>query len=118
MATAGVLKMIRVPTPVLRAVQALFSVVVLALSGYGTASPELQTVAVHMDAHRRRRRPALELTQITVANWYNTDTLTSSPTQVNIMIFSGILSIVSLILLEGVPRIFPRCKSPLPYTLN
>jgi len=38
MAIAGLLKKIRVPTLVLRAVQGLFSVVVLALSGYGTVS--------------------------------------------------------------------------------
>jgi len=81
MAALSFLKNIRVPTHVLRAVQALFSVIVVALSGY-------------------------------VANWYNTDTLTSSPTQVNIMIFSGVLSIVSLILLEGIPRIFPRFAHP------
>ena len=46
-----------------------------------------------------------------VANWYNTDTLTSSPTQVNIMIFAGILSIVSLLVLEVLPKLFPRCKA-------
>ncbi|KAK0613782.1 hypothetical protein B0T14DRAFT_285176 [Immersiella caudata] len=81
MTIAGLLKKIRVPKLVFRAVQGLFSVVVLALSGY-------------------------------VAHWYNTDTLTSSPTQINIMIFSGILSLISLILLEGVPRIFPRFAHP------
>jgi len=38
MASLGFLKQIRVPRELLRAVQAFFSVLVLALSGYGTAS--------------------------------------------------------------------------------
>lgn len=74
-------KIVSLRTPILRSLQGLSSVVVIALSGY-------------------------------VANWYNTDTLTSSPTQVNLMLFSGILSLVSLVLLEGIPRLFPRFAHP------
>ena len=47
-----------------------------------------------------------------VANWYNTDTLTSSPSQINILIFAGIFSILSILQLEVVSKFFPRLSNP------
>ncbi|KAB5585979.1 membrane-associating domain-containing protein [Coniochaeta sp. 2T2.1] len=47
-----------------------------------------------------------------VANWYNVDTLTSSPTQINFLIFAGLWSIVSVGYLELVTKFFPRASHP------
>lgn len=55
-----------------------------------------------------------------VANWYNVDTLTSSPSQINWLLFSSIYTIISVAYLELAPRFMPRgwsthpCPSPLP----
>lgn len=64
-----------------RIIQGLFSVLVIALSGY-------------------------------VAHWYNVDTLTASPSQINFLMFAGIWSLISIIFLEGVVRFFPKANHP------
>lgn len=45
-----------------------------------------------------------------MANWYNVDTLTTSPPQINFMIAVPALSLLSLIYLEAIPRVAPRRK--------
>ncbi|KAK5661497.1 hypothetical protein OQA88_11401 [Cercophora sp. LCS_1] len=47
-----------------------------------------------------------------VAHWYNTDTLTASPSQINIMIFSGVWSIISILQMEVVSKFLPRLAHP------
>ncbi|TDZ25070.1 hypothetical protein C8034_v001605 [Colletotrichum sidae] len=47
-----------------------------------------------------------------VANWYNMDTMTSSPTQVNFLVFVPIWSFLSILYLEVVPRFAPRASHP------
>lgn len=47
-----------------------------------------------------------------VASWYNVDTLTSSPSQVNFLIFAGLWSVLTLAYLEIVPRFAPRASQP------
>ena len=50
-----------------------------------------------------------------VANWYNMDTLTASPTQINFMIAAPLFSLITIAYLELVPRFMPRSKrSPIP----
>jgi len=49
-----------------------------------------------------------------VANWYNVDTFTASPSQINFLIFSSIWSLISLAFLELVPKFAPRGKHKLP----
>jgi hypothetical protein len=44
-----------------------------------------------------------------VANWYNVDTLTSSPSQINFLVFTPVFSILSIAYLELAPRFLPRC---------
>ncbi len=48
--------------------------------------------------------------RLAVANWYNVDTLTSSPPQVNFLLYSTLHSILSIAYIEGSYRFFPRCK--------
>ncbi|KAK3315273.1 membrane-associating domain-containing protein [Apodospora peruviana] len=64
-----------------RAVQLVFSLVVLGLSAY-------------------------------VANWYNMDTLTASPGQINFLIFASLWSLISIAVVEGLPRFFPKASNP------
>ncbi|KAK0635082.1 membrane-associating domain-containing protein [Bombardia bombarda] len=47
-----------------------------------------------------------------VANWYNTDTLTSSPSQINFLIFAALWSLLSIACLEIVPRFYSRVSNP------
>jgi len=47
-----------------------------------------------------------------VAHWYNTDTLTASPTQVNFLIFVPVFSFISVFYLEFVPRFTPKVSHP------
>ncbi|KAI0013311.1 membrane-associating domain-containing protein [Xylariaceae sp. FL0662B] len=47
-----------------------------------------------------------------VANWYNVDTLTSSPSQVNFLLFSSLFTMVSILYLELTPRFAPRVSHP------
>ena len=49
-----------------------------------------------------------------VANWYNVDTLTSSPSQINWLLFSSIYTMVSVAYLELAPRFMPKGSSTLP----
>ncbi|KAK4038940.1 membrane-associating domain-containing protein [Parachaetomium inaequale] len=43
-----------------------------------------------------------------VANWYNTTTTFSSPSQVNFLVFAAVWSFVSLACIEVLPRFLPR----------
>ncbi|KAG9232493.1 membrane-associating domain-containing protein, partial [Amylocarpus encephaloides] len=47
-----------------------------------------------------------------VAHWYDVDTLTSSPAQVNFLVFVPIFSFVSIIYLEVVPRFMQKASHP------
>ncbi|KAH6670041.1 marvel domain-containing protein, partial [Halenospora varia] len=47
-----------------------------------------------------------------VAHWYNADTLTSSPSQVNFLIFAPLFSFISIAYLEITPRFMPRASHP------
>jgi len=49
-----------------------------------------------------------------VAHWYNADTLTASPSQINFLIFVPLFSFLSVVYLEVVPRFMPKGKSLLP----
>ncbi|KAK1827564.1 hypothetical protein QBC39DRAFT_231041, partial [Podospora conica] len=42
-----------------------------------------------------------------VANWYNTSTLVASPPQINVMLVSAIFSLLSVPLLEFLPKFVP-----------
>ncbi|KAF3070549.1 hypothetical protein GL218_00117 [Daldinia childiae] len=48
-----------------------------------------------------------------VAHWYNVDTLTSSPSQINILLFASLYTIVSVLYLELAPRFVPKISHPL-----
>lgn len=45
-----------------------------------------------------------------VANWYNMDTMTSSPSQINFLVFVPLWSFISIAYLEVVPKFAPRGK--------
>jgi hypothetical protein len=47
-----------------------------------------------------------------VANWYNADTLTASPSQVNFLIFVAVFTFVVIAYLEITPRYAKRGKYP------
>ncbi|KAJ0124910.1 hypothetical protein J7T55_006253 [Diaporthe amygdali] len=47
-----------------------------------------------------------------VANWYNVDTLTSSPSQVNFLVFVPLFSLISIAYLEAVPKFMPKLSHP------
>ncbi|KAJ2904961.1 hypothetical protein MKZ38_006826 [Zalerion maritima] len=47
-----------------------------------------------------------------VATWYNRDTLTASPSQVNFLVFVPCWSIISLLYLEVTPKFAPRIANP------
>ncbi|ORY64047.1 membrane-associating domain-containing protein [Pseudomassariella vexata] len=47
-----------------------------------------------------------------VANWYNVDTLTTSPSQINWLLFSSLFTIISVAYLELTPRFAPRASHP------
>ncbi|KKY30580.1 hypothetical protein UCDDA912_g09438 [Diaporthe ampelina] len=47
-----------------------------------------------------------------VANWYNIDTLTSSPSQVNFLVFVPLFSLISIAYLEAVPKFMPKFSHP------
>ena len=55
---------------------------------------------------------------ITVANWYNVDTLTSSPSQINFLIFSALWSVISIVYLEVLPKFAPRGKYITPTNVS
>lgn len=81
----------------LRIAQFVFAVVVVGLSSYGMK--ELM--------HKRdviTDEPA-------VAHWYNADTLTASPSQINFLIFVPLFSFISVVYLEVVPRFVPKGKT-------
>lgn len=48
---------------------------------------------------------------LAVANWYNMDTMTSSPSQVNFLVFVPLWSFISIAYLELVPKFAPRGES-------
>ncbi|KAI3552106.1 uncharacterized protein CLUP02_00691 [Colletotrichum lupini] len=47
-----------------------------------------------------------------IANWYNMDTMTSSPSQVNFLVFVPLWSFISIAYLELVPKFAPRASHP------
>ncbi|KAK2003098.1 hypothetical protein LX36DRAFT_165861 [Colletotrichum falcatum] len=47
-----------------------------------------------------------------VANWYNVDTMTSSPSQINFLVFVPLFSFISIAYLEVVPKFAPRASHP------
>ncbi|RDW71315.1 hypothetical protein BP6252_07878 [Coleophoma cylindrospora] len=47
-----------------------------------------------------------------VAHWYNADTLTASPSQVNFLIFVPIFSLIALAYLELAPRFMAKASHP------
>jgi len=47
-----------------------------------------------------------------VANWYDTDTLTASPTQINFLIFTPLFSALSMVYLIVVPIYMERISHP------
>ncbi|PSR79273.1 membrane-associating domain-domain-containing protein [Coniella lustricola] len=65
----------------LRAVQALFAIIILGLTAY-------------------------------VANWYDVQTLTSSPSQINFMVFVPLFTLISVAYLEAIPRFMPKFHHP------
>ncbi|KAI8964988.1 membrane-associating domain-containing protein [Daldinia sp. FL1419] len=48
-----------------------------------------------------------------VAHWYNVDTLTSSPSQINLLLFASLYTIVSVLYLELAQRFVPKISHPL-----
>jgi hypothetical protein len=48
---------------------------------------------------------------LTVAHWYNADTLTASPSQIDFLIFVPIFSFISIAYLEITPRFMARGKA-------
>ncbi|EKD21005.1 uncharacterized protein L3040_004623 [Drepanopeziza brunnea f. sp. 'multigermtubi'] len=48
-----------------------------------------------------------------VAHWYNNDTLTASPSQVNFLIFVSLWSFISIAYLELTPRFMPKIATPI-----
>ncbi|WYZ37580.1 hypothetical protein EsH8_II_001086 [Colletotrichum jinshuiense] len=47
-----------------------------------------------------------------IANWYNMDTMTSSPSQINFLVFVPLWSFISIAYLEVVPKFAPRASHP------
>jgi len=50
-----------------------------------------------------------------VAHWYNHDTLTASPTQVNFLVFVPAFSLLSMIYLELSQRVFTKTSHPIAH---
>ncbi|KAI2632003.1 membrane-associating domain-containing protein [Hypoxylon sp. NC1633] len=48
-----------------------------------------------------------------VAHWYNVDTLTTSPSQINWLLAVSLFTIVSILYLELAPRFAPRLSHPM-----
>ncbi|EOO00096.1 hypothetical protein UCRPA7_4443 [Phaeoacremonium minimum UCRPA7] len=48
-----------------------------------------------------------------VANWYNVDTLTSSPSEVNFLIFVPLWSFITIGYIEGISRFVPKFYFPI-----
>lgn len=103
--TMSFLSKLTIPHLAVRGIQVFFSLMVLILSAYGTSVVVDHDIPLHgMDANRHTA----------VANWYNTSTLVSSPAQINVMLVSAIFSLVSVTLLEVLPKFVPFCKPPFP----
>jgi hypothetical protein len=49
--------------------------------------------------------------EFSVAHWYNADTLTASPSQINFLIFVPLFSFLSIVYLEVTPRFLARGKA-------
>ncbi|KAI1844155.1 hypothetical protein JX265_002928 [Neoarthrinium moseri] len=50
-----------------------------------------------------------------VANWYNVDTLTSSPSQINWLLFCSLFTIISIAYIELAPRFMPKVAHPMAF---
>jgi hypothetical protein len=77
----------------LRIAQFVFSVIILGLAGYGTLWIGRRWTFADSSA---------------VAHWYNADTLTASPNQINFLIFVPIFSLISIAYLELIPRFLAK----------
>jgi len=47
-----------------------------------------------------------------VAHWYDSDTLTASPSQINFLVFVPIFTVLSILYLECAPRFMARASHP------
>ncbi|TVY49388.1 hypothetical protein LOCC1_G000828 [Lachnellula occidentalis] len=80
----------------LRCAQLIFALVIVGLSGYGM---------------ERQSQNKISITdRFKVAHWYNADTLTASPKQINFLIFVPVFSLISVFYLEFVPRFAPKVE--------
>ncbi|KAL5352753.1 hypothetical protein ACLOAV_002701 [Pseudogymnoascus australis] len=108
----------------LRILQLLTASAVLVLSSYGNPFPPLTRASAVRPTtlSLARARAGASLAQPSgspaapggtgVANWYDADTLTASPSQFNFLIFTGVWSVLSIFYLEIVPRRWPRGSHP------
>ncbi|KAK3386952.1 hypothetical protein B0H63DRAFT_143620 [Podospora didyma] len=46
-----------------------------------------------------------------VTDWYNSTTLTASPSQINFLLFASLWSLLSVACIEVVPKFFPRASN-------
>jgi hypothetical protein len=49
-----------------------------------------------------------------VANWYNIETLTASPSQINWLLTVSLFTVFSVVYIEGTKRFMPKRKSFFP----
>ena len=89
-------------TVVLRVIQGVFALVVLALSSFGKHPSFLTS---HWNIITTN-------TDLPVVQWYNATTVLSSPSELNFLIFAALWSLLSLLSIELLPRFFPRGSSP------
>ncbi|CAD6441359.1 33c71e08-b5a3-437a-865f-1501b296102b [Sclerotinia trifoliorum] len=47
-----------------------------------------------------------------VSHWYNTDTLTASPSQINFLVFVSVFTLLSILYLEVAPRFMSKASHP------
>jgi hypothetical protein len=90
-------------TVLLRVIQGVFALVVLALSSFGkhpSPTPCLNIITTN--------------TNLSVVQWYNATTVLSSPSELNFLIFAALWSLLSLLSIELLPRFFPRGTSSPP----
>lgn len=80
----------------IRIAQAVFAIVILGLSGYGTR-----------DLYNWHTAEEL-LTYHIVSHWYNADTLTASPSQINFLVFVPVFTLISILYLEIAPRFMSK----------
>lgn len=97
------LSKIKIPHLAVRGIQVFFSLMVLILSAHGTSGPSTTTTSLFNDITDANKNT-------TVANWYNTATLISSPPHINVLFGAAVFSLLSVALLELLPKFVPFCK--------